>query len=49
MHLKDVGRRIDRVLVEKQVTVDDTTRAHLEECQERIAKALTAAMHFSEP
>jgi hypothetical protein len=29
--------------------VDDTTRAHLEECQERIAKVLTASMHVSEP
>ena len=27
---------------------DDTTRAHLEECQERIAKVLTASMQVSE-
>ncbi len=49
MHLRDIGKRIDKVLVEKQSVTDDTTRAHLEECQERIAKALTASMQVSEP
>ncbi len=48
MHLRDVGHRIDKVLTDKQYVVDDTTRAHLEECQERIAKALTASMQVSE-
>jgi hypothetical protein len=29
--------------------VDDTTRAHLEECRERIAKVLNASMQVQEP
>jgi len=29
--------------------VDDTTRAHLEECHERIAKVLNASMQVREP
>jgi hypothetical protein len=28
--------------------IDDTTRAHLEECHERIAKVLAASMQESE-
>jgi hypothetical protein len=49
MHTREIGKRIDKLLADKQVVVDDTTRAHLEECQERIAKALTASMQFTEP
>jgi hypothetical protein len=49
MHLREIGRRIDAVLTDKQVQVDDTCRAHLEECQERIAKVLGASMQVSEP
>ncbi len=49
MHLRDIGRRIDAVLADMQVQVDDTCRAHLEECQERIAKVLGASMQVSEP
>ena len=36
LHLKDVGKRVDAALGEK----DDTVRAHLEETKERIAKVL---------
>ncbi len=49
MHLREIGRRIDAVLTDKQIQVDDTCRAHLEECQERIAKVLGASMQVSEP
>jgi hypothetical protein len=49
MHLRDISKRIDKVLADKDVAVDDTTRAHLEECQERIAKVLGAAMQVREP
>jgi hypothetical protein len=49
MHLRDISKRIDKVLTDKDVAVDDTTRAHLEECQERIAKVLGAAMQVREP
>ncbi len=49
MHLRDIGKRIDKVLTDKEGAVDDTNRAHLEECHERITKVLTASMQVSEP
>jgi hypothetical protein len=49
MHLRDIRKRIDNTLANKQVVVDDTTRAHLEECHERIAKVLNASMQVQEP
>jgi hypothetical protein len=48
MHLRDLQKRIGRVLDDKENKLDDTNRAHLEECQERIAKVLTAAMQVNE-
>jgi hypothetical protein len=47
MHLKEIAGKIDGALRRKEVT-DDATRAHLEECQERIAKVLTASVQVSE-
>jgi len=49
MHLRDIGKRVDKLLADKDMALDDTTRAHLEECQERITKALGASMQASEP
>jgi hypothetical protein len=50
MHLRDIQKRINRVLGDEKVQgLDDTTRAHLEECQERIAKVLNASMQVNEP
>jgi hypothetical protein len=49
MHLREIAGRIGAVLGDKQVQVEDTCRAHLEECQERIAKVLGASMQVSEP
>jgi hypothetical protein len=49
MHLRDIRKRIENTLESKHVTVDDTTRAHLEECRERIAKVLNASMQVEEP
>ncbi|MBV9123095.1 MAG: zinc-dependent metalloprotease, partial [Planctomycetes bacterium] len=49
MHLREIGKRIDATLADKQVMLDDTTRAHLEECQEWIARVLTASMQIREP
>ena len=49
MHLRQIGKRIDTTLNDKQAQVDDTTRAHLEECQERIAKVLSASIRVEEP
>src|SRR5262249_5307987 len=44
MHLRDISQRIDAALADKKATADDTTRAHLEECKERIGKVLSASM-----
>ena len=48
-HLRSIDRSIKKVLEDHAMSVDDTTRAHLEECQERIAKVLSASMQVSEP
>ncbi|HMF13902.1 MAG TPA: zinc-dependent metalloprotease, partial [Gemmataceae bacterium] len=48
MHLREVGKKIEAVLSDKGASVDETTRAHLEECQERIAKALNASMQVND-
>jgi hypothetical protein len=48
MHLREIGKRIDTKLGDKQALVDDTTRAHLEECRERIAKVLGASMQVND-
>jgi hypothetical protein len=49
MHLRDINRRIEATLSNRQTVVDDTTRAHLEACQERIAKVLNASVQINEP
>lgn len=49
MHLRDLQKKIEQTLKEKQNNLDDTYRAHLEECQERIAKVLAASVQISEP
>ena len=43
-HLREIGKRIDTALKAKPAEVDETAVAHLEECQERIAKVLAASM-----
>lgn len=49
LHLRDINRRIEGCLKQPANGLDDTTRAHLEECQERIAKVLAASMTVNEP
>ena len=49
LHLRDIQRRIDTALKQNANGVDETTRAHLEECQERIVRVLGASMTVSEP
>jgi len=49
MHLRDIHKKIEATLKEKAANLDDTGRAHLEECQERIAKVLSASMQMNEP
>jgi hypothetical protein len=48
MHLKEIGGRIDRALADAKGPTDDATRAHLEECKERIAKVLAASMQVND-
>jgi hypothetical protein len=49
MHLRDINRRIDSTLSDRQTPLEDTTRAHLEACQERIAKVLSASVQVNDP
>ena len=46
MHLRELGKKIDMVLKENKL--DDTRRAHLEECQEQIAKVLAASVQVND-
>ena len=46
MHLRELGKKIETALKENKL--DDARRAHLEECQERIAKALGASMQVND-
>jgi hypothetical protein len=48
LHLKETDERIRLVLAQKDAKIDDTTRAHLEECSHRIAKVLDAGIETSE-
>ncbi len=49
MHLRTIGTQISGVLADKKVEIDDTTRAHLEECHERIGKVLGASLQATQP
>jgi len=46
LHLRELGKRVEVALKENKL--DDARRAHLEECQERIAKALGASMQVND-
>jgi hypothetical protein len=47
-HLREINKRIDTTLNDKKSAIDDTTRAHLEECHESSAKILGASMQVNE-
>lgn len=47
MHLREINKRIELALKDAQIT-DDTTRAHLEECNERISKVLGASVQVND-
>jgi hypothetical protein len=49
LHLKDIGKRIDKLVGGANLVIDDTSRAHLDESRERIKKALDASVQASEP
>ena len=44
MHLRQIDKQVEAVLNDKKLEIDDATRAHLEECKERIGKVLAASM-----
>jgi len=48
LHLGEIAERIDKALDRKDVAMDDTTRAHLKECRQRIAKVLEAGLDARE-
>jgi hypothetical protein len=49
LHLKEIAGRIGMVLETRSTSLDDTTRAHLEESKHRIAKVLEANLEIKEP
>jgi hypothetical protein len=49
MHLREIQGRIAGALAAKDAPPDDTTRAHLEECRERIGRVLNASLQLNEP
>lgn len=44
MHLKEIQQSTNAALANKAIVMDDSSKAHLDECQERIQKVLTASM-----
>jgi hypothetical protein len=48
MHLREIHKRIQATLDDRQAAVDETTRAHLEESSERISKVLSASMQIND-
>ncbi len=48
LHLREIDRKIEKLLGDKQTVMDDTVRAHLEECRDRIGKVLSSSIQASE-
>jgi hypothetical protein len=48
MHMREIDKRIQAALDDHQAVGDESMRAHLEECHERIAKVLTASMQVND-
>jgi hypothetical protein len=44
LHLKQISGRLNSTLADGAIQMDDTTRAHLEDCREKIAKVLDAPL-----
>jgi hypothetical protein len=49
LHLKEISGRIGKVLETTSLAIDDTSRAHLEECRHQVAKVLEAHVDVREP
>jgi hypothetical protein len=47
-HLREINKKIETMLTDRQQAVDETTHAHLEECRERITKVLNASMQVND-
>jgi hypothetical protein len=47
-HLREVQQRLEVALNNKEAALDETTRAHFEECHERITKVLGASMQVND-
>ena len=47
--LQEISDRIGKVLGTTGLAIDDTSRAHLEECRHQIAKVLEANVGVREP
>jgi Met-zincin/Domain of unknown function (DUF5117)/Domain of unknown function (DUF5118) len=48
LHMKEISERIGKSLDDRDLKIDDTTRAHLEETRQRIAKVLEAKIDANE-
>lgn len=49
MHLKEISDRIDKKMNLSDLKIDDTSRAHLIECRQRIGKVLESSYTANEP
>ncbi len=49
LHLEEIGQKIETMIAQKDVKIDDTSLAHLKEIHHRIDKVLKANLNANEP
>ena len=49
LHLEEIGQKIDKLIDQKDIKIDDTSLAHLKEIRHRIEKVLKANLNANEP
>jgi hypothetical protein len=49
LHLDELAQKIDKLTGQKDLKIEDTTRAHLQELRFRIEKVLKANLNANEP
>jgi hypothetical protein len=49
LHLDEIGQKIDKLVGQKDVKIDDTSLAHLKEIRQRIERVLKANLNANEP
>jgi hypothetical protein len=49
LHLEEIGQKIDKLLGQKDLKIDDTSLAHLKELRHRIDKVMKANVNANEP